>query len=528
MEPPQPSLVNANSWARPDFTLDPAFHPLPFLVALLVVLLAYATWDKRNGKLLPVINPLSWMDWTGGSGKSHFVENSIKMIPEASQKFGDRPYVVNSDVGRITVLPAKYVEEIRNEPKLNFLKNNEEEFHGHLPGFEPFKADFSIALIVLVARRQLTKFLTKITKPLSIETSFALKRVIGDSPKWNEVNIVSTNLNLVARLSSRVFLGPEICRNDAWLHITTQYTVDSFKAAYKLRLYPASFRRIVNWFLPETRVARAHLVKARSIIQPVLDKRSEEKRAAAEKGLPMPHYDDAIAWAEEESKKQKYEPAMYQLGLSNAAIHTTTDLLSQTIINLLSNPELIKALREEVIGVLREQGWTKLSLFNLKLMDSVIKETQRMKPIQLATMTRIADADVHLSDGVIIRKGSKCAVANTTRYDSTIYENPEVFDGYRFLRMRQTPGKENYAHLVSTGPESLGFGHGAHACPGRFFAANELKVALCHLLLKYDMKLSPNTLEPRVSAIGFSLNTDRKTNMMIRRRKEEIDIDALE
>jgi len=35
----------------------------------------------------------------------------------------------------------------------------------------------------------------------------------------------------------------------------------------------------------------------------------------------------------------------------------------------------------------------------------------------------------------------------------------------------------------------IGFGHGMHACPGRFFAGNELKVALAHLLLKYDWKM---------------------------------------
>ncbi len=33
------------------------------------------------------------------------------------------------------------------------------------------------------------------------------------------------------------------------------------------------------------------------------------------------------------------------------------------------------------------------------------------------------------------------------------------------------------------------FGFGRHACPGRFFAANEIKLVLAQLLLNYDMKL---------------------------------------
>ena len=34
----------------------------------------------------------------------------------------------------------------------------------------------------------------------------------------------------------------------------------------------------------------------------------------------------------------------------------------------------------------------------------------------------------------------------------------------------------------------LPFGLGKHACPGRHFAVNEIKFALHHLLLKYDIK----------------------------------------
>jgi cytochrome P450 len=45
---------------------------------------------------------------------------------------------------------------------------------------------------------------------------------------------------------------------------------------------------------------------------------------------------------------------------------------------------------------------------------------------------------------------------------------------------------------VSIGPESVSFGDGTHACPGRFFASNEIKVALVELLKRYDIGLGPN------------------------------------
>ncbi|KAL2417885.1 Cytochrome P450 monooxygenase [Exophiala dermatitidis] len=47
------------------------------------------------------------------------------------------------------------------------------------------------------------------------------------------------------------------------------------------------------------------------------------------------------------------------------------------------------------------------------------------------------------------------------------------------------------AHLqfIATSPTYLGFGHGRHACPGRFFAANELKLLMAYLLTRYDVRM---------------------------------------
>lgn len=49
---------------------------------------------------------------------------------------------------------------------------------------------------------------------------------------------------------------------------------------------------------------------------------------------------------------------------------------------------------------------------------------------------------------------------------------------------------ESAAHnqFVSVSPNSLTFGYGRHACPGRFFAANEIKMILARTLLEWDIK----------------------------------------
>ncbi|KAI1422808.1 cytochrome P450 [Xylaria sp. FL1777] len=511
------------------------FHPstaaqmnqyLFFLVALIAGILVHLACNKNTQKRPPVINPPKLFDFTGGTTKVDFLQRSYEMVHDNSRENSNRPYTVYTDVGPVIVLPPKFADEMKNNPQLDFMASIEEVFHGSIPGFEIFNSDFAGAILVQVAKKQLTKFLNKITRPLSKETAFSLHELLGHSSDWNEFGLLALNLSLVARLSTRVFLGERLCRDIEWLQVTSQYPVIAFGAAFKLRLYPKIIRPLVHWFLPECQLLRRQYARARSMIEPVINQRLEEKRKALEAGLPVPTFDDAIDWAQEESKQFKYKPATFQLAMSNAAIHTTSDLLSQTLLELLAHPELIQPLRDEIIEVLRIHGWTKLGLYNLKLMDSILKETQRIKPIQMVSMQRVAHADIRLSDGTVIPKGAQCAVANTSRLDSSLYEEPQKFDGYRFLKMRSDPGKENTAQFVTTGINSLGFGHGAHACPGRFFAANEIKIALCHLILKYDLELSPET-SPEISWYGFNLNVNQDARIRVRRRKEEINIDSL-
>ncbi len=56
------------------------------------------------------------------------------------------------------------------------------------------------------------------------------------------------------------------------------------------------------------------------------------------------------------------------------------------------------------------------------------------------------------------------------------------------------------AHLVSTSVDHVGFGHGQQACPGRFFAASEIKIVFVYLLLSYDWKL-PDGAVPKDETI---------------------------
>ncbi|KAF4545446.1 putative cytochrome p450 protein [Lasiodiplodia theobromae] len=143
-------------------------------------------------------------------------------------------------------------------------------------------------------------------------------------------------------------------------------------------------------------------------------------------------------------------------------------LLSHDILDICTHPEYVEPLHEE--------GWKKTALYKMKLMDSFLKESQRVNPITVASIARRVKKPIRLSDGTLLPRGA------------AVFPSPDVFDGRRFFARRQLPGQENAWQLVTTSADHLDFGHGAHACPGRFFAANEAKVAFAFLLICYDWR----------------------------------------
>ena len=150
----------------------------------------------------------------------------------------------------------------------------------------------------------------------------------------------------------------------------------------------------------------------------------------------------------------------------------------------------------------------------MALLDSTMKESQRLNNLTTGkllvsivspfsgtnltpkvAMAREAFTNVTISDGTIIPKGYKVSVESRL-LDPTLYPNPEKFEPDRFLKLRDTDSSK--WHFVTTSPKHMGFGYGRHACPGRFFATNEMKTILTHLLIKYDWKLTQHGRLPRL------------------------------
>ncbi len=198
---------------------------------------------------------------------------------------------------------------------------------------------------------------------------------------WQDIVLKETATNLIARLSSRAFLGPELARNPDWIRITSNFATAFYNAGHDLRPYPYYVRKIAQWWLPNCRIAREMVAEGNRLIRPLVQQRREAKAAAKAAGNPIPKYEDAIEWCEQEAKGKFYDPVNIQFLFSLNSISTTADTLNQAMLDLAQRPEWFEPLRKEIVEVLSQGGWQKTSLFNMKLLDSFIKESQRLKPI---------------------------------------------------------------------------------------------------------------------------------------------------
>ncbi|SMR61255.1 unnamed protein product [Zymoseptoria tritici ST99CH_3D1] len=484
-----------------------------------------SSWLRPVSKFPTINDPKE--NWTSFPAKKAYLKNCQHLLKEGARKFSG-PFNLTTDNGTtMLIFSPEYIDAINEQESLSFPEYAIRNLN--LKGYKTFRTfgpqpDHMFYEAVI---KGLTRNLAKFTKPLSLEMDACLLSSWGESTEWHSVEAKEDVLDFVARLSSLIFLGPDFVHNKEWIRIAKNYTVDTFTAIAICRYIPALIRPLFVQFLPLCRKVRRDYTTCANILAPVLASREAELKAAKSESRPPNLPDDAIEWFRNAAHGREYNQTDVQVSLQVASIHTTTDLLAQAILNLCAHPEMVAPLREEAIAVLSTQGWQKTALTSLHLLDSFLKETQRLKPINFTSLHRYATRDTTLSGGIHIPQGTNLGIHSYNLFNPDIYTSPETFDGYRYLRLRQSDPKwEHKGHLVSTSVEHTGFAHGKSACPGRFFAANEVKIAMVHVLLKYDVKVERKE-DAMWITYGPNCYVNPKARMWVRRRREEVDLEAL-
>ncbi|OBT50098.1 hypothetical protein VE04_09711 [Pseudogymnoascus sp. 24MN13] len=439
-----------------------------------------------------------------------------RALDEGFSKYPDSPFVLPTNPPMV-ILPHACVNEVKSLPenKVSFMKDVQHMFTGKVTGIGEESHE-----ILSAVKIDLTRHLASVLDGLQDETRYAINSEFGPCEDWTPQPVYFKLTRIVALLSGRVFVGRPLSRDEAWLTATINYTWACIQASDACKRYSPYIRNIVGPYLKEVKDLKKHRQDGADLLQPLLN--DLLARETSEKpGLDG--FDDqqgtfcswVLKYTAEKDRASALNLANSQMSLSFAAIHTSSMALSQVVFDLAARPEYIKGLREEIKEVLAGDGYdidgdgfTKLkksSYTKLRKLDSFLKESQRLSPPGITSMQRVTTAPLTLSTGHTIPTNTRFAFASeaihrSTRtttfspeYNPASYAPPSVFDGLRFYKLREMPGKENRHQFVTTGEDSLSFGHGIHACPGRFFASNEIKVVLIELLRNWDVRLKGDT-----------------------------------
>ncbi|KAI0996593.1 Cytochrome P450 monooxygenase [Podosphaera aphanis] len=423
-------------------------------------------------------------------------------ILEGIEKCPDRPFTVGSDPP-LVILPKNAIDQVKNfkDEQASFSILISREFYNPVT-----KIENGVDVMVPVVKQDLTRHVASTLKFLQEEIVYALDKELGPCEDWNSFSLYPTCAKIVSLLSGRVFVGRPLSRNQEWVDASINFTFQIVKVKNAIAKWPYWTRRFVAHRLKECRDLMKLRERGAELLKPLVDMQLSKHGNEKLYGDDGEEVGTVISWILARKKLDIEDIVIYQQNLTFAAIHTTTFTVTQAILDLATYPEYTQILLDEIRAVTKEDGYEvaedgtsrlpKSSIPKLTKLDSFIKESQRMNPMTLLSHSRFTLSEVVLNSGYKIPADTRIALPSwaihrdpSTLSAEGVTKPVSEFDGLRYYNLRKIPGNENRFQFVSTAPDSLAFGHGNHACPGRFFVSNEIKVILIELLQNWDFRL---------------------------------------
>ncbi|RIA80684.1 cytochrome P450 [Glomus cerebriforme] len=198
-----------------------------------------------------------------------------------------------------------------------------------------------------------------------------------------------------------------------------------------------------------------------------------------------------------------------------ASVHTTSFIFTQCLYDYVNNPEYHEELLEEATSIYNKYKdtpyYTIDKIAEMDKLDNFIKETLRTN-INATSMFRKTVSDFTFLSGYQVPKGRTIqTMTQHIHFDPKSYgPDPKKFNPYRHINSQSTRPERDY----------VAFGIGKTVCPGRFFAINEIKVAMHFMQLRYKIRsVSGNRVEPIVFA-GFIFPNDE--GLIFEKREDSV------
>ncbi|KAI9569397.1 cytochrome P450 [Boletus coccyginus] len=499
-------------WQLPELPVNVAGLAYGVAGSVAVIIVIAKSSRGPNLDAFPAVNSSNWLDAWWASFK--YLKNAQDVIQEGYKKYKSAPFkVAEPSRWRVIFSNRGHLEELAKASDAEFSLAeavNDQIRLGDTVGPEVHHNPYHLTVV----RAHLTRNIDVLHPQIRDEVVTSFTEVLDlTGNEWKTVPAFSVIETIVCRVSNRAFVGLPLCRDPDWMDLNIRCSSDLMQGGIMVGLFPKFMRPLATRFLTNVPGSIGRGVK---LLGPIIEERLKHLNEYGMEWDDMPN--DLVSWLMKEADGLELTAERLTTRVI-LVIFAAVHIFTQALFYLAANPQYIQPLREEVEDIVEKDGWTKIALGKMRKVDSFLKESQRIEGMSMVTLTRKALRDFTFSDGTFIPKGTSVAAATRSlHHDNNFYDNPEVFEPFRFACLREDDEQDAKHQFASTSIEYLPFGHGRHACPGRAFAANALKSMLAHILVTYDLKMEDNAMHPPVSHVGTFVEANSRAKVMFRNR----------
>ncbi|KAK3937971.1 cytochrome P450 [Diplogelasinospora grovesii] len=518
-----------------------------FAFAWLIFALRYVWWRLFSYQGIP--KHLPWAGSNGGlfsraraSYKSFFGLRELLLKGYREHSKAGRNFILPNIVnGHEVIIPTHYMPWLLEQPDnvLSQYETNRQFMCGDYTMLHPDMLGKNWPRLADTVKREMTRDLDDFADVMVDEIQDSLKSLWGsDTEKWHEIVLYDVMLEVVGRVVNRIFVGLPLCRNPGYLQASTGFSKYILLWAMGIELVPQVLKPVIGPIL--TAYDYLQYRRMAKFVAPIFQDRISRLGPGATlsnmKSDPSRQEpNDYIQWALRDvfrHGENPYDPndmITKRLAITSfTAIQSSAITITNAVIDIAATPLSVavqEEIREEVMTAATTEPpsarWSRASLAKLPKLDSVLTETLRLWGILTHGVTKavVAREGVQLPTGEHIPYGAKVGIASYGPHlDEQVYGpgNPFVFDAFRFLR-RKKEGALPGLSFVTTSEYYMGFSHGRHACPGRFFANSLLKVLLAHISLLYEIE--PLESRPANPWLNNTIGPPIGAKVRVRRRK---------
>jgi cytochrome P450 len=171
-------------------------------------------------------------------------------------------------------------------------------------------------------------FVGRLNPIIYAEVDQVMREDIPECQDWTPVSAYMTVVNMVAKVTGRIFVGPELCRHPDYLDSAINYAIDVLKAQKEIKFIRPFLRPFLAPRLESIQQLREREKKAANFFEPIVQARLDAEANDPHYQRPDDMMSSFMSSGGDRGAVLAPELAKMQLGVIFAAVHTTSEAMT--------------------------------------------------------------------------------------------------------------------------------------------------------------------------------------------------------